>query len=220
MKTRYFKLLQKYDNQEIHSEKLYEFLKNAYSQKDRYYHNLLHIKKMLDFSKRFSDKIEQYDDLCFAIWYHDIVYNPLSKTNEFDSAKIAINHLNLLNYNNSEYVRHLIERTNSHFVHHKNETKVLKLLLDLDLMSLGSKPEIYDNNTKMIRKEYKIVPDEKFNFGRIKFINNLLEAKFIFRTDYFKNNFEKQAKINLLNELKQLKIGVYCHNLCIREIVV
>lgn len=69
---------------------VYEKLVTAYSEPQRHYHTLNHIDDMLG---EFFLAKEQIDgDLVaieLAIWFHDAVYKPMSKTNEYDSAKWA-----------------------------------------------------------------------------------------------------------------------------------
>lgn len=205
MEQKYYSLLSKYPESSKFSEKFFREIEEKYNQKQRYYHNFQHINNMLEFSINFQTCVSNYDDLLFSIWYHDVIYNPLSKTNERDSAKLARKHLSKFKYKNLDIVFYLIERTSNHGFVEKNEIPELQFLLDLDLMTLGSEPEIYKQNSNAIRKEYGVIPDMIFFPGRAKFIESLLKTKQIYRTRYFEERFEEQARKNLQNELDEIK---------------
>lgn len=59
---------------------------------NRHYHNLAHLMCMFDFVKRASKAGIALVDAAaveWAVWFHDIVYTPCSKSNEADSAELA-----------------------------------------------------------------------------------------------------------------------------------
>jgi hypothetical protein len=61
-------------------------------QGNRHYHNLVHLVCMFDFVKRASKAGVTLTDPAaveWAVWFHDIVYQPSSKSNEADSAELA-----------------------------------------------------------------------------------------------------------------------------------
>jgi predicted metal-dependent HD superfamily phosphohydrolase len=159
---------------------------------------------MLHSAEKFRTSTKQFDLLLFAVWYHDIVYNPLKNNNEEKSASFAVSELQKINFPYNKSVSEMILRTKNHFFHTENESPELELLLDLDLEMLGSEPEIYLINTLNIRKEYSIYPDSVFNKGRTKVLEQFLNSESIYRTKFFKDNYEKQARINISEELKSM----------------
>jgi predicted metal-dependent HD superfamily phosphohydrolase len=61
-------------------------------QGNRHYHNLAHLLCMFDFVKRASKAgITLVDPAAveWAVWFHDIIYQPSSKSNEAESAELA-----------------------------------------------------------------------------------------------------------------------------------
>ncbi|MGE5944923.1 MAG: hypothetical protein ACM31G_11355, partial [Flavobacteriales bacterium] len=78
------------------------------------------------------------------------------------------------------------------------------ILLDLDLSILGKSPEEYKKYCENIKKEYHIYPDFMYRKGRIKVLKNLLDLNSIYKTSFFKNVYEEQAKMNVRFELTQL----------------
>jgi len=75
---------------------------------------------------------------------------------------------------------------------------------------LASNPYKYEEYCQQVRQEFIMFPDEIFIPGRINFIRNMLEKKNIFLTKKFIQLFDKQAVINLYNELNHLsdKLGL------------
>ncbi len=189
------------------AEQLFFEIQKQYSEHGRYYHNLTHISKMLETLDGYISKIEHPQRLLFAVWFHDIVYNPLKKDNEKQSAEFAhiqLSKLKLSDTDISEICRY-IERTANHFVREFDEPYEMQLLLDSDLQSLGSNPEQYIKNTENIRLEYSMIPDALFNAGRAKVLRNFINMPSIYRTPDFIEKYEIQARINLQNELNFLQ---------------
>ena len=57
---------------------------------------------------------------------------------------------------------------------------------------------------KNVRKEYSLYPNLVYNPGRKKVLQHFVEMEKIFKTEYFFEKFEAQAKENLKQELEQL----------------
>jgi len=68
---------------------------------------------------------------------------------------------------------------------------------DADLSILGQSWETYSLYCQNVRKEYAVYPDLVYNPGRKKVLNHFLAMDSIFKTDYFYNKFDRQAKENL-----------------------
>jgi len=195
----YTSICEKYTNNAAIITENLKVLEAKYNEKHRFYHNLAHIKSLLSNAERIKEFFSYSDELPLAIWYHDIIYNPFSKTNEEDSAKFALTELQKIDFPSLKLknVAHIINRTKNHFFRDENESIELQLMLDLDLQTLGSTPENYDENNKNIRKEYKAVPSVLFRKGRKEILNKFLDAEFIYRTEYFREKYEALARINL-----------------------
>ncbi len=80
----------------------------------------------------------------------------------------------------------------------------INYLLDADLSVLGKDRETYLVYTQMIRKEYSIYPDFLYKPGRKKVLRHFLELENIFKTEYFRDQYETQAKENIETELRLL----------------
>ncbi|MCK5918607.1 MAG: hypothetical protein KAG34_09285, partial [Cocleimonas sp.] len=94
---RWFSLL---ENQSVDYEIkqfLYDHLRLFYAESHRAYHTFEHIKVCLTHLDNVSNKLENAFEVELALWFHDVIYDPSSKTNEFDSAVYASEQLQKLN---------------------------------------------------------------------------------------------------------------------------
>ena len=64
-------------------------LTRRYTEPHRRYHDLRHIADML--CK--GEALKLSDEQVMAVWFHDAIYDPTSKTNEADSAVLAVEKL-------------------------------------------------------------------------------------------------------------------------------
>jgi predicted metal-dependent HD superfamily phosphohydrolase len=177
------------------------FIKQSYSEKGRHYHTLKHLQYMFLQLELVKNQTDNLQALSFAIFYHDVVYNAKRKDNELVSAEIACEKLALLNVQSE-----IITLTEKHILatqHHKlsaeNDTN---RVLDLDLAILGDTPENYKTYTQNIRKEYAMYPAFLYKHARKKVLKDFLQMEHIFKTTYFIQHFEQQARVNLQSELE------------------
>jgi predicted metal-dependent HD superfamily phosphohydrolase len=194
-------LISKYSDNEILKADYWKEIEQSYSQKSRKYHTLIHLENMILELEEVKDKISDYDSLVFSIFYHDIIYKATSKDNEGKSAETAKIRLEKLNIPNDKIIRiyNQILATKSH---KKSEDSDTNFLLDADLAILGQDWKIYENYTQQIRKEYSIYPDFMYKPGRKKVLIHFLEFEEMFKTDYFKEKYEENARENIQKELE------------------
>ncbi len=179
-------------------EEAWTLLEEAYSEQHRHYHNFDHVSTLL----------KDYDEVGggnlaieFAIWFHDIVYDPKSGTNEEDSAALFDKwSADFLESKFRSDVTRLIRATDPR--QSRTDLPDETLLCDLDLLVLSANPEIYQQYVKNIRKEYHFVPEEKFREGRSRILEDFLKGK-IYRSDHFSPR-EELARENLNSELAGL----------------
>ena len=185
-------------------DKTFQILKEKYSEKGRFYHNLSHVKALLNIFETLNNKIHDHNAIQFSIWFHDIIYNTKRDDNEEESAKLASGTLGSLNVNIEimEFVRDLILATKDHSGWDLSEDG--KLFLDIDLAILGTKKEIYLEYSKAIREEYSWVPGLMYRRGRKKVLKGFIERERIYFTEEMKERFEEQARKNIQDEMKTL----------------
>lgn len=102
----------------------------------------------------------------------------------------------------------LIGRCKTHILatktHIKSADNDANYFTDADLSILGQSWEIYSKYYRDVRKEYAAYPDEIYNPGRKKVLHHFLAMERLFKTDFFHDKFEMQAKRNLSKELELL----------------
>lgn len=182
---------------------LWSEIEKRYSEKGRHYHNLLHLENMFKELENVKSRISNFTTVSFSVFYHDIVYNATSKSNEEKSALFAETRLPDLNLN-KKYIKTVSIQILATKFHQKSEDEDTNYLLDADLSILGKDPESYLAYTQMIRKEYSIYPDLLYKPGRKKILKHFLELNSIFKTEYFKEKYEAQARQNISTEIKLL----------------
>jgi predicted metal-dependent HD superfamily phosphohydrolase len=181
-------------------EKLWSEIEKNYSQKDRHYHNLEHLENMFSELDAIKDSISNYSKISFSVFYHDVIYDASSKSNEEKSAEFAKARLQQLNINETD-ISEIYQQILATKAHEGSDDKDLNYLLDADLSILGKDLETYIDYTKKIRKEYSIYPDLLYKPGRKKVLQHFLVMENIFKTDYFREKYEEQAKKNIEFEI-------------------
>jgi predicted metal-dependent HD superfamily phosphohydrolase len=184
---------------------LFEKVIESYSESRRAYHNLSHIKSLLDLGQSLKNHFSDYDAVRFAIWFHDAIYETTKSDNEERSANwasVALTALAMPQETVSK-VSEMILATK----HHKAESlsNDALLFLDLDLSILGADEETYRAYGMSIRKEYSWVADDIYRRERGKILEKFLQREFIYNTKEMRERFEARARINIESELKELR---------------
>ena len=185
-------------------EVIWEDLTRRYAEEHRAYHNLHHLEKMfgmMDESGSGSDAIE------LAIWFHDVIYDPRSKSNELLSADYFCNvAAGRIGSGLVADVRRLVLATDPSLPRTGEADE--DLLIDIDLSILGSPKPAYEAYCAAVRKEYSFVDDESFAMGRAEILKRFLFGK-IYATSFFQG-VEENARINLEGEIQKLERALEC----------
>lgn len=203
LKERFLQNCLKFSENRDLIENLWLKIEKKHSEKGRFYHNLDHLENMFLELEAVKDQILNYTAITFSVFYHDIIYDATSRANEEKSAEFAVSRLEELNTDQA-IIKEVFEQilaTKTHQISNHHDTNYL---LDADLSVLGKDPEAYRDYTQKIRKEYSFYPDLLYKPGRKKVLQHFLELESIFKTDYFKSKYEKQAKENIQSELNNL----------------
>ncbi len=192
-------------NEELH-EQLWLDIKNGYSQKNRAYHNLSHIKSMFGALHSLEANIVDLPILQFSIWYHDLVYNAMRKDNEQKSAEYAQRVMNQLGISKSriEQAYQLIMITKTHEIS-ADADKDAPFMVDFDLEVLSREWPEYKLYTQQIRKEYWMYPTPIYRKGRRDAMKHFLDRTFIYQTDIYRSEKEASARENILREIENLR---------------
>lgn len=176
-------------------------LEKAHSKKSRHYHNLTHLKEMIEGFETYRDKLQNPNEVLFSIFYHDFVYSASKKNNELKSAEYALAILPDNTNLNKQIVFDAICATQQH---QHNAIEDINWLIDFDLKILAKDWDNYKIYFAQIRKEYRIYPDFLYKPGRAKALKHFLENEFIFQTNEFRNLYEEKARINIEKEISLL----------------
>ena len=191
-----------------------DVIQRLYSEHFRHYHTYYnHILPGLELFERARGLCEEPLLVELAWYYHDVIYIPGSSCSEQASADKAYFDCILLGYapKIAQIVKNLVMATQ----HSKTAPKTQdeKIIHDLDLAILGADPEDYQRYTDQIRQEYSYVEDRDFAHGRLAILDYFLlrsstkpSAKItLFKTQYFRDEYEKKAIENLRQEIEGIK---------------
>ena len=188
------------------AEAIFEELIPHYLAPERHYHNANHILRMLRELDQCGELVEWPEAVEFAIFFHDAIYDTHAIDNEVKSAELAVEKAGRLGLGTGfrNYVSDLINAT-MHCTAPTDEDE--RLLVDIDLISLGLPYEQFVEFGDAIRKEYGWVPEQTFNTRRAELFESLLARKSIYVTEHFRLRYEKQARENLTIEVAKLRGG-------------
>ena len=213
---------------------------DMYSSDHRHYHTLCHLEEMFGYidecTNTFCCRIPRKEMaiINMAVFFHDLVYNPKSSTNEEDSADLfqqfqrelfcdsfmqtiqrtsSIIDMNseIPKWNGSDLVIQFILATKSHNVPTTIENEdsyfFLNLFLDADMSVLGKDDNSYDVYSSLIREEYQFVPKIEYCEKRSQVLKMFLSQP-IFKTDLIRDALEEKAQSNLRREVESLQKGI------------
>lgn len=204
LKELFLSTIEKYSSDGIYNVECWNKLELLYSHDSRYYHNLSHIRSMISLSKQFEKQVEDYDSFLFSVFYHDAIYDTAKNDNEKQSSLLLRDHLIKTTFDKIEKCMKLIESTANHIAINDFD---FSLFLDIDLSILGESWSHYQNYMSNIRKEYNNFDEQTFNSGRLKVLKSFLENKNIYKTEYFKDKYELQARSNMSHEIEIITFG-------------
>jgi predicted metal-dependent HD superfamily phosphohydrolase len=177
----------------------------AYGDPGRAYHNMRHIADCLCLFDEYAGLAIDPVAIEFAIWFHDIVYDPRAADNEERSADRAVEFLS--NTPRASTVADLIMATK----HGKDGLSAdSALICDIDLSILGRPPAEYAAYAAAIRLEYAWVPPLQYAEGRSRLLGGFLKRSALFNYQVFQQRFDAVAKANLTWELSELATELPC----------
>jgi predicted metal-dependent HD superfamily phosphohydrolase len=180
-------------------------LLQAYAEPHRRYHTIEHIDALLYQLEEHGQTVVHRDAVIFAIYFHDIVYDPLRHDNEEKSAALAGERLAFLGCPDGiiAKVELFIDATK-----HARDIVIndgdVAVLLDLDLSTLAAAPAEYRTYSQAIRREYAHVPDELYRAGRRQILEGFLAREQIYRTHHLRALWEEAARANISSEIVDL----------------
>ncbi len=177
-------------------------VEKQYTQANRHYHTLAHVSNLLHQIKesRCSNKEKQL--LTHVALFHDVIYVSTAKDNEYQSAQCAVIWLEKLGINKADQqkIHQLILATATH----TSDDLLTQTFIDMDVSILGASQHVYKHYCNAIRKEYKNIPSLLYKRGRKRFLQATLKRTHIFLTKEYQIRYERQARMNILEELNSL----------------
>lgn len=180
-------------------------LVRLYVEPQRHYHNASHILAALRHFDALKGLAERPELVEFALWHHDVIYDPRARDNEAKSADLAERYL--VDAGLRELVaeaRRLIMAT-AHTA--ACEADDAGLVVDIDLSVLALDPPGYVAYTRAIRQEYQWVPHEAFQAGRSKVLQSFLAMPKLYSHPDTVSAWEDKARSNIKAELTSLERG-------------
>lgn len=200
----FLQLVTKYAKDHELANNLWLEIFTKYSEPKRQYHTIAHLEALLSDLKEVKEHINDWETTLLAVFYHDSVYKATSSSNEEDSAKLAKARLVEIGYS-IEKITKCVAVILATKLHEPSEDNDTNYLIDADLAILGVSQEDYQKYTEQIRAEYTIYPEFIYASGRKKALQHFLQMERIYKTEHFFKKYEKQARVNIHNELEMLQ---------------
>jgi len=199
IRNEFFNAVNTYGSSPDTTSKLWQEIERQYSDPSRHYHTLLHLQNLISELQPVQSTFKTWNVVVFAVVYHDIIYKVSKSNNEEKSAELAVKRLGEIAVPEDS-----VDRCKKFILATKRHQQVddeIDLFTDADLAILGSSPDSYRTYTNQIRKEYSIYPDLLYKPGRKKVLLHFLGMQTIYKTSFFIEKYEEQARRNLENEL-------------------
>jgi predicted metal-dependent HD superfamily phosphohydrolase len=204
MQLQWVRLLQPLNVDLVQAYSVFDRLVAAYSEPHRHYHTLEHLGEVFRVAGRLPCDNRLAVNL--AIWFHDVVYDPIRNDNEEQSALFAERWLGELNLTKEliETVQQLIRATAHLDGNQASTLPDVVALLDADLAILGADQKRYFRYAADIRREYSHVPEDQYRQGRSAVLQKFLAHPAIYRSRLLQEEGEAAARRNLEAELQSL----------------
>jgi len=184
----------------------YGRLHELYSEPHRHYHNAQHIADCLKEFDSARDAAHEPLAVELALWFHDAIYNPRAADNEERSAELAAQFIRETGVA-KEFEPAVIQLVFATKHHDGTLHRDAVLMVDIDLSIFGQTSERFWKYEEQIRGEYEWVPQNIFTTKRADILERFLLRDRIFGTKFFFSKYEKQARINLAESVRRLRIS-------------
>jgi predicted metal-dependent HD superfamily phosphohydrolase len=178
-------------------------LQSAYAEGHRGYHTSRHIDECLSLVDELKHLCERPAEVECALWFHDAIYEPMSKSNEERSADWAAEFLAC-----SGAAQDVVGRIRSHIMATRHEALPAdadsSVVVDIDLSILGAEPSRYEEFERDVRKEYRWVPRFIYGPKRAAILQSFLDRPRIYQTEPMFERFEEKARGNVSKAIRAL----------------
>jgi predicted metal-dependent HD superfamily phosphohydrolase len=204
LSARWLELVERYGLEQTTAKWIFTDLVKHYNQPGRYYHTLEHVEAILDTIGPLESEAQEYDTLQLAVWFHDVIFEPLGKDNEARSAEYAFIRLREMGLaeETASRVAELIMMTTDHQAPEDDIDG--QILIDADLAPFGLDKVQFDQQSVAIRKEFSQISDSAYRESRRKFLKVMMEREPLYYTEYFNATLESKARENIAEALEEL----------------
>lgn len=204
LRRKWDRLLDSFQARGEPAETVWTDLVMHYSEDGRYYHTLNHVHHVLTTAEMVQTHARNFSAVQWAVWFHDVVYDPRLSNNEEKSATYAGRTLSKLKipHETTAAVERLILLTKTHQTTADDADG--HVMLDADLAILGSDPARYQRYARAIRQEFSFVPEPVYRKSRRRILAQFLRRDRIYYTDELFRSREKQARRNIEREMALL----------------
>jgi predicted metal-dependent HD superfamily phosphohydrolase len=185
-----------------HDPEVYSSLFEAYCNPLRHYHGTKHVSECLTHLDKYRHLAVRPCEIEVAIWFHDAVYDTTRVDNEEKSADWAADFLGSSGVDSDviERVSEMILATKNHEVSGTDAA----LMVDIDLIILGSPSDVFEMYDLAIRQEFQWVPEEQYRTARAQVLTKFLKRDVIYQTRLLRVTYEDQARKNLASKINEL----------------
>lgn len=180
---------------------IFNALQAHYQDDGRYYHNLAHVRQVLETVERLAPYAEALPAVKLAAWFHDAIYEPGADDNEARSARYLRATFEPLAAPEDmvEEAARLIRLTEGHEAADRDGNG--RVLLDADLAILGAELAAYERYAQAIRQEFAHIPEEAYRRGRAAVLRRILQREPLYYTRPIQEEREARARRNMRWEL-------------------
>lgn len=188
----------------------FPMFESFYGEPHRAYHNFEHLNQMYEVYNSCSDVVsldaEAMANIELFIWWHDVIYQPRRKDNEYLSAQLFASCTKGIHTPVYDAILCSVHSGQAH-----NSKDWVKHCLDLDLSAM-MQPKAFKRNGVKIEEEFRHLPLFTFLQGRKAFFKKLLSYEQIYYNPFGLKLFEDgewMARTNIENEIIRLeKMGI------------
>ena len=136
LREKFSTLCSTFTNDQNLIENLWMEIEKKYSEKGRYYHNFEHLENMFREFNDVTAAVQDYTAIAFSVFYHDVIYNASSKSNEEKSAGFAEKHLRQIGAEEG-FIKKISRQIMATKFHQQSGDADTNYLVDADLSILG-----------------------------------------------------------------------------------
>ncbi|RKZ37292.1 MAG: hypothetical protein DRQ37_02205 [Gammaproteobacteria bacterium] len=189
------------------SAEIFATVAARYAESHRRYHTQAHIAHCLSCHDDAAELMHDADAVETTLWFHDVIYELGSRTNEADSVDFFLSHAaDAFPDEFNQRVADMIMVTEHKQVPEPGDAQYV---VDIDLSSFGLPWETFSRDCVHLREEAPAaMSDEDYRIARVAFLEGLVARPALFLTPPFKTRYEEIAQDNMARHLDQLRAGI------------